>query len=249
MIKELHLAGILLLLLMSISCKEQSRAQQIVDLAMEAHGSSHLQNARVSFDFRDRHYTYTRKDNTYTYTRSFTDSTGDVQDILTNDGFYRRVNGDTVMLSEKLKNAYSNSVNSVIYFALLPYGLNDPAVNKKYLGQTQLKEKNYHLIKVSFNEEGGGEDFEDEFLYWVNTETHLMEYLAYSYLTEGGGFRFREAINPRLVAGVRFQDYINYKPQHKTDSLETLEEAFRRGEMEVLSKIELQNINVEQLQQ
>lgn len=235
---------ILLSLLLNSSCGS-SEAQSTIDKAIEAHGGNKLQEAQVSFDFRDRHYTYTRQNETFIYTREFTDSLGQVRDVLTNSRFYRLIDGDTATLTDERIKAFSNSVNSVLYFAVLPFGLNDPAVNKEFLGETEIEGETYHLVKVTFNQEGGGEDFEDQFLYWINSETNTMDYLAYSYKTEGGGVRFRKAVNPRLVEGIRFQDYINYKPKTKEASLEEMEDLFKKGELEVLSEIKLENIQVE----
>ena len=137
-------------------------------------------------------------------------------------------------------------VNSVVYFALLPYGLNDQAVNKIYVGQSTIKDEVYHKIKVTFNQEGGGEDFQDVFIYWVGEDDHKVDYLAYSYETDGGGIRFREAYNERVINGVRFVDYVNYKPKDIQD-LEVLDQEFEKGNLEELSKIELTDIKVNRL--
>ena len=51
-----------------------------------------------------------------------------INDILNNSGFKRLIDGDEVELSAKDSAAYANSVNSVHYFALLPYNLKDDAV-------------------------------------------------------------------------------------------------------------------------
>lgn len=235
-----------LILLLFTACSRPDEAQQVVDTAMDRHGSTLLENASLSFDFRDRHYTYSRQGGEYRYTREFSDSTGQaVQDVLTNEGFSRFINGQEVALPEERKRAFSNSVNSVIYFALLPWGLNDPAVHKEWLGKTEVEGTPYNLVKVSFTEEGGGEDHEDQFLYWFNATTQTLDYLAYSYKTEGGGVRFRKAVNPREIEGILFMDYINYKPASDTVSLEALEELFKKNELEVLSEIELENIQVQ----
>jgi hypothetical protein len=232
----------ILILLCTQSCKTRSKADQIVDDAIAAHGGEDYKHAAISFDFRERHYTYKRNGGTFAYTREFSDSTGKVKDVLNNEGFSRTVNGANTNMTEERKAAFSNSVNSVIYFALLPYGLNDAAVQKEYLGEANIAGSSYHLIKVTFSEEGGGQDFEDEFLYWFNTETNTMDYLAYSYHTEGGGLRFRKAVNPRRVGGILFQDYINYKPKNGEVALEALGELYRQDSLEVLSVIELENI-------
>ena len=246
MYRYLFYIPVLLLVLLNSSCSSSSsKAQTTIDNAIEAHGGNKLQQARVAFDFRDRHYTYTRQKENFTYTREFTDSLGQVRDVLTNSRFYRLIDGDTATLTDERVKAYSNSVNSVLYFSVLPFGLNDPAVNKAYLGETEIEGEPYHLVKVTFDQEGGGEDFEDQFLYWINSETNTMDYLAYSYKTDGGGVRFRKAVNPRVVEGVRFQDYINYKPKTKEASLEEMENLYKKGELEVLSEINLENIKVE----
>jgi hypothetical protein len=223
-----------------------NQAQAIIDKAIEAHGGKRYENLRLAYDFRDRHYTLERKGGNYTYTREFQDSTGQVKDVLNNEGFQRLINNKTANIPEERKNAYANSVNSVHYFALLPFGLNDPAVNKSYIGETEIKGTPYHLIKVTFSEEGGGADHEDEFLYWINANTYTMDYLAYSFQNkvEGQGYRFREAKSPREIGGVRFQDYVNYKPASKGASLESLRELYEQGQLEVLSTIELENIQV-----
>ncbi|MDX1278846.1 DUF6503 family protein, partial [Oceanihabitans sediminis] len=124
--------------------------------------------------------------------------------------------------------------------------LNDPAVNKKYLGEVSIKEKNYHKVQVTFNEEGGGEDHDDVFVYWVNTETFTVDYLAYSFKEYTGdlGLRFREAYNSRTVNGLRFVDYNNFKTEDKSLQLFDLDKVFENDKLKLLSKIELKNISV-----
>lgn len=229
------------------ACTSSPDAQAIVDAAIETHGGKAYENFQVDFDFRDKHYTAVRKGGLYTYTRAFTDSTGTYRDVLSNDGFTRHRNDTLQDLPEEKKNAFSNSVNSVIYFALLPFGLNDAAVIKTYVGEDKVKDQQYHLIKVTFQQAGGGTDHEDEFLYWINQDKHTVDYLAYSYHTNGGGIRFREAINPQRVGGIVWQDYINYKASdEKNTPLDQLMPLFKEGKLLELSRIEQNNIAVTQ---
>ena len=72
----------------------------------------------------------------------------------------------------------SNSVNSVHYFSVLPFGLNDKAVSKKLLSDITIKGVDYYTIQVTFSEDGGGDDFDDVFLYWVQKESFKLNYLA-----------------------------------------------------------------------
>ena len=215
--------------------------QKIIDSSIAYHGGKLYNSAQVEFDFRNRHYTSTRSANQYEYTRSFTDSTNKVKDVLNNNGFYREINNERVELDEKKQNAYSNSVNSVLYFAQLPYGLNDAAVIKKYLGESTIEGKNYHKIQITFKQEGGGEDFQDVFIYWFDQKTFQLDYLAYSYETDGGGMRFRKAINHRRVGGILFMDYINYKPSTEFN-LDEIDQAIENGQFVEVSRILNENL-------
>ncbi|GCC51535.1 hypothetical protein SanaruYs_17600 [Chryseotalea sanaruensis] len=227
------------------ACSTAPTAQEIVDSAILAHGGKTFDKFQVDFDFRDKHYTAIRKGGEFTYIRAFTDSTGTYRDVLNNTGFTRHRNDTLQSLTDEKRKAFTNSVNSVIYFALLPFGLNDPAVVKELVGEEEVKGKRYFVIKVSFKQEGGGADFEDEFLYWIKSENYTVDYLAYSYHTNGGGIRFREAVNPQNVGGILWQDYINYKPaDEKGTSLLQLMPMFKEGKLVELSSIELKNMQV-----
>ena len=239
----------LLAFLMFLSCSSWSKEGQVINCAIEAHGGELYQKVKISFDFRERHYQILKTPGRFEYSRAFTDSSGLVLDVLTNEGFRRTVDGKEISLSEERIRAFSNSVNSVAYFAFLPYGLNDPAARKHWLGETELEGQIYDIIKVTFDEEGGGDDFEDEFLYWINKENNQMDYLAYSYHTEGGGVRFRKAINSRMVNGIRIQDYENYMPADKSTPLEEMEALFKSGQLKLLSEIIMENVQVELLEE
>ena len=141
------------------------------------------------------------------------------------------------------KARYSRSVNSVLYFIQLPFGLNDQAVNKRYLGQSIIRGEPYDMVEVTFQQESGGEDFQDVFIYWFHHENNTMDYFAYSYEVNEGGLRFRAAINPRVVEGILFQDYENYEAKTGTD-LTKLPKYFESGTLKLLSKIENKNVKV-----
>lgn len=230
------------------ACDQRSEAEKIVDLAIEAHGGEAFERSLIEFDFRDIHYQIYKTADSFEYTREFTDSTGLIKDVLNNSGFVRTLNGTRVdTLTEERIGAFSRSVNSVAYFAFLPYGLNDPATIKEYLGEVSLNGENYHLIKVTFEQEGGGEDFDDQFLYWIDTEDYYVDFLAYSYHTDGGGVRMREVSTSQEVGGIRFQNYLNYKPENKVTPVEDLQELYETGQLELLSEINLENIKVKSL--
>lgn len=236
---------LLALLILSACGSAKEDPQQIIEKSMAASGSNLLNNAKVEFEFREREYGLQQNGGYFEMVRLWKDdSLGIIRDVVTNDGFQREINGGKVAVADSMASKYMNSINSVLYFALLPYRLNDDAVNKEYLGEEIIKGKPYFKIKVYFDEEGGGKDHDDEFIYWINKKTYFIDFLAYSYLTDGGGMRFREGYNERIVNGVRIVDNINYKPTSDI-ALENIGEAFNNDELEELSRIILEEPLVE----
>ncbi len=235
----------LLVLLTGIlfSCTDQ--ASKIISEAIDAHGGKAYQNIHVKFDFRGLHYDLENRQGVFSYQRIQKDSlNNEVKDLLTNDGFSRFVNGLQVSLPDSMAGKYERSVNSVAYFFFLPYGLNDEAVNKEFLGEVEIKDQSYSLLKVWFNEEGGGEDHQDVFMYWINKDSNLVDYLAYSYETDGGGVRFREAIKRHKLGEFTFQDYNNYGLEDAAVPLESLAIMFENGKLPLLSEIRNENISL-----
>lgn len=229
------------------SCTENTpldKAQQIVDQAIAAHGGDRYENLQASYIFRDRLYTAQLNAGTYELSRQFMQGDSLILDVLTNDGFTRLINGKNIEVADTMATKYSNSINSVHYFALLPYRLNDEAVHKKYVGTTTIKNTLYEVVQVTFSEEKGGEDFEDVYYYWFHQDQHTLDYLAYNFIVDGGGVRFRQAYNSRVVNGIRFQDYVNFKTAKGT-ALETLPALFERQQLQELSTIELEKVTVE----
>ena len=247
---------IMVVLLSFFNCKDKEikiatteSAEDIVNKSIEVYGGDLFDNSQIDFDFRDIHYQAIRNNGKFQLERHFKDSISEIRDVLSNYGFERFKDGQKVELSDSIVSLYSNSVNSVHYFSVLPYGLDGKAVHKENLGSIEIKGKDYHKIKVTFSEDGGGEDFEDEFIYWINKGGLTVDYLAYSYKELDGsqGLRFRESYNARMINGLRFADYDNYKPETSNANLEALDELFNTNTLKLLSKIELKNIAVKAL--
>jgi hypothetical protein len=226
------------------SKKENLTAQKIVDLAIEVSGKEKFKNSNISFSFREHKYISEGNCGNFIYSRIKTDSAKQIKDVYhTQRQLKRYLNDSLIALADSTANNYAESINSVMYFVQLPYRLNDNAVNKTYEGIDSIKGKAYHKIAVNFDEKGGGTDYQDNYLYWFNTEDYKLDYLAYSFVVNGGGIRFREAINERIVEGVRFVDYKNYKPKNNSLKLKDILKAFEKGQLELLSKIK--NFNIE----
>ncbi|WNJ18897.1 DUF6503 family protein [Pontibacter sp. G13] len=217
-------------------------ADDVVNASIKAHGFEDLGNAQVEFSFRGTTYSMQRDHGAYRYAREFEKDGKRFLDEMTNDGFQRTIDGEAVQVPDSMANKYRNSINSVIYFAFLPYSLNDDAVVKELLGKSKIGDIEYWKIKVTFRQEGGGEDFQDEYVYWFHPEDLTLDYLGYSYEVNGGGIRFRAAINRRSVHTLLVQDYVNYKADPSQVSVEELDEWFNSGKLEELSRIEIESV-------
>lgn len=229
-----------------ISCKEspqQLTAQQVVDQTIKASGGRLYESAEITFTFRNIIYKSVRQNGRFSLQRILPD-TLNTMDIITNDGFHRIQNGEKVILADTIAFRYMESVNSVHYFMNLPFGLNDPAVHKKLLDPVMIKGKDYHKIEITFTEDGGGVDFEDVFLYWISKDDFTVDYLAYQFFTNDGGIRFRESYNPRVIEGIRFVDYKNYRPEQKDIDFYKVDELYENDALIELSLIEKEKINV-----
>jgi len=234
------------MLLFFLSCQspKSENAEEIIQKALHQSGFDKL-SFSVDFDFRDYHYTLTRKPSFYSFSRSTIQKDVEVKDVMTSSKPLQRfIDGKVIQLSDSLQRVYSNSLNSVMYFFQLPKPLQDTAAINELVGAVVIHGDTYWTLKVTFKEEGGGEDFQDEYRYWINQKNHEIDYLAYNYLTDGGGTRFRRAINKRKIVGIFFQDYVNYKPFQKFEQLDSLPSLFEQEELEQVSLIENKNIRV-----
>lgn len=228
-----------------ISCSPTYTAQELVDKSIGYSGLNNLKKSTVTFKFRDKSYKANRDNGNFELIRTFVKDSSNYKDVLSNNGFKRFVDGKEVELSEKDQKRFGNSVNSVHYFSVLPLGLNDKAVHKKVLPSVMINGLHYYKIQVTFSEKDGGDDFDDVFIYWIRKDTFQLDYLAYSYHTNGGGARFRELKEQCVKNGVRFVDYINYKPESKNIDFYNIDKLFEEGKLKKVSEIVLEDIEVE----
>lgn len=244
--------SVLIIAVFVISCNNETKqkvnvltANEIIDKSIEVSGGESFGYSKIFFGFRDKTFMARRNGGELLLVRHFKKDKDSITDIYDNFGFKRMINEAFVKVVDSMAAKYLASVNSVHYFSVLPYGLNDKAVNKTLLEDEYIKDKNYYKIKVTFNSESGGEDYEDIFVYWVDKEFYKVDYLAYSYNeADGIGMRFREAYNEHYVNGLRFVDYNNYDAKSDSIVLTELGKAYEKNELKLLSKIELENVEV-----
>jgi len=115
----------LLFITVLISCKqntapeiEEPNANHIVNEAIKVTGGDAITSSTLQFKFRDKRYKAVRDGGAFTLNRSFTDSIGEVRDVLSNSGFARFVNNEEIKVVDSIAKIYSNAVNSVHYFSI-----------------------------------------------------------------------------------------------------------------------------------
>lgn len=238
----------ILVSVLSLSCgtsEKKSEGEKIIEKSIEASGGENYVNAEIDFTFRNRRYKSKRNGDIFRLERIVKDSAGNTtHDVLSNEGLKRFVNSKAATVPDSMVTRISDGVNSVHYFVQVPFVLNSPAANKELLGEGEVEGETYYEVKVTFREEGGGTDFEDEFLYWIHKENFTVDYLAYRFFTNDGGIRFRKALNPRVVEGIRFVDYQNYKAKEFSTPLRDLDSLYEAGKLEFFSDIQTENISV-----
>mgnify|MGYP000577813830 CR=1 FL=1 len=240
-----YLAVLLLLCLMACKLSEQKlTAQEIINKTILFSGADKVANSKITFKFRENSYTAVRNKGIFKLFRTYRKDSLIIKDVLKNNGYERSINAKLVNVADSMIAKYRNSINSVHYFSVLPFGLNAAAVNKKLLKSATLKGKEYYKIEITFSKEGGGDDFDDVFIYWIGKEDFLIDYLAYSYHTNGGGKRFRVLKEQCIKNGIRFVDYHNYKPLNESVSLADVDQAFESNGLIKVSEIILKDIEV-----
>lgn len=216
-------------------------AKKIIDACIAAHGGKNYERLNISFDFRKFRVKIKNIGNTFQYERTTKDSLNNsVSDILNNMGFSREINGQKQSLSYSENDKYKEAINSIAYFVLLPYKLNDESVNSQFVGTIKIEDQDYDKIKIWFNKEGGGKDFTDVFCYWINQKTRMIDYLSYT----NGGPRFRKVTHREKISGIHVQDFENYEILDKSISPTEYDAAYISGKYKFLSKIEQTNYKV-----
>jgi hypothetical protein len=224
----------------------QDPAAAIIEETRDVHGSAILDIATIHLDFRGDMYVVRRSNGLFEYSRSYVENGVEVRDVITNDSTFRLIDGVPITVDERERQSIESRVNSVIYFALLPFNLADPAVRSAHLGEVSIRGEPYDAIEVTFEEDGGGRDWQDRYVYWIHSRNRTMDFLAYSFSDDdGGGSRFREAVNPRQIAGVRFQDYLNYTVDTLVFAIERYPDFLDSDALELVSTVEIDEIVVD----
>jgi hypothetical protein len=237
--------GALLILSGCGSPEEPEGAAAVVRDAIARHGGERFERSTVTFHFRGTPYRVERNDGFFRYERRFRDSEGrEIVEALSNDGASRTVDGTPALLPREILDGIERGVNSVVYFGFLPFRLDDDAVRLRDLGEAMVEGEPYHKVEVTFDAEGGGQDADDRFVYWFHREEGTLDYLAYRYHRDGGGTRFRRAVNRRDVEGILIQDWENFTGAMPVDDIAAYDVLLEENLLVPVSLVALEDVRV-----
>ncbi len=217
----------------------QARGRDIIRRAVRAHGHDKLAEATVQFRFRGTPYRMSRRGGRYRFERTVRRNGRVLAEVLTNDGYAPTLDGQPLSLPAPQRDARRRSLNSVVYFASIPFVLEDPAVRPRAGEPMTIKGRIYDTVEVRFTADGGGDDHDDVFLYWFDRETARLDYLAYSFRTGEGGVRLRVATDHTEVGGMTFIQWENYGLPDRRIPLDTLPARWLESRLPRLSAIRL----------
>ncbi|MGF1510766.1 MAG: DUF6503 family protein [Myxococcota bacterium] len=210
----------------------------LLEKTIQAHGARRLANSTYAFEFRGDRIRMHRRDGVFCYERIETEADGETVTRLDNDGLVRWKDG----VQRPAPDAAGRSLNSIVYFASLPYPLLDPAVHVEKRADQRIRGRAFHVLDVSFRRQGGGDDHEDTFRYWLDAESSLITFMAYRFSRDGGGVRFREATDYVTVGRVRFIQWKNFGVQDSTPPFDQVLKRWREGTLPLISVVELEHL-------
>ena len=237
--------GVGLVLLLS-SCQEGVEGPAaIVQESIERYGGDVFDRIHISWGFREVPFEVTRDNGVFRYQRTVEDSLGQaIVEVMENEGSWIEVNGERQELDSRSRARLETAVNSVVYFGFLPFRLDDPVVQLEDLGTAEVDGELYQKVAVTFQQEGGGPDWEDRFIYWFHEGDRTLDYLAYREATEVETTRFRRAVNRREVGGLLVQDYENYTGGPDVGDVADYDRLFEAGGLRLVSMVVFDNLEV-----
>lgn len=258
-------AALVALVAASAHVRPEPTAREVVDHARRAHGVAVLDDACAILVFRGDTYYAARSNGGFTY-RLLAAAREQALVTLTNDTLvvdtlayeaYRKgktmpfgyVFRDSVRANAaSIVRAAETQLNSVIYFAFLPYNLNDPAVRLRRLDDATFDGRTHRTVEVTFAQENGGRDHDDRFVYWFDADSGLLRALAYRFHTGDGGTRFRRVSRIHQAedrdALVRLNDYEAYTDTTIGDRIEAYPQHIGAATMQRLPDIALDSVRI-----
>ena len=220
---------------------------EIVDRAIDHHGGDRYRHSRARLQLCSKPGCYEVSaavdGGLYEY-RVKGPVRGGVREVVaSNDRVLHWHDGRAMEVTPESEVALRDWVMGRVYFAFLPYRLDDDSVVGEDLGLETWAGRELHKVKVTFAA-GSSTDADDEFLYWFDPRTGRLEQFAYSFVGSPGGLRFRRLYNFRRVGGLLFFDQENWGAAGDDLRVEQIDSGFVTS-MERISTVELESIQVD----
>lgn len=223
---------------------------QVLERAIEHHGGDVYEHSVSELNICSRSGCYrvaVRMDGgLYRYRVSGPVSAGHREVEATNDAVAHWHDGVEQELAPGDASRLRDWVMERVYFAFLPYRLNDPSVLHQDLGRETWGGRELHKIKITFWA-GSSTDAQDQYLYWFEPASGRLEQFAYSYQGEPGGIRFRRLFNHRRVGGILFFDQENLGLEGDHLSVDAITPEYVEITLRAISTVTLEDIRVEPL--
>ncbi len=244
--QRLSLCTITASALLLTACQEVPEGPAaIVRASIERYGGEAFDRVHIRWDFRGIPFEVNRDNGRFRYQRIVEDSLGQsIVEVLENEGSWIEVGGERQELEPRGRARLETAVNSVVYFGFLPFHLDDPPVRLADLGTSEVDGELYHKVEVTFQQEGGGPDWEDRFIYWFHEEDRTLDYLAYREAADVETTRFRRAVNRREIGGLLVQDYENYTGDPNVGDVAEYDQLFEAGGLRLVSMVEFDDLEV-----
>lgn len=222
----------------------------IVDQAIDHHGGDRYRASRTTLEVCSKSGCFQAEarvdgDNyRYEATRVRNGVTRRVR--MTNDTVSAWQNGKADALTPDREQRHRDWVMQRIYFAFLPYRLNDSSVWKQDLGLETWGDQKLHKVKVSFTP-GSSSDADDTYMYWFDPATGEVVQFAYDYKGSPGGLRFRQAVNHRRIGGILFFDQENYGAEGDGLRVDQITPRYA-ATLRLVSTVRFENIAIEPIE-
>lgn len=237
--------------LVSEARAEEGERLEIVDRAIEFHGGDLYLASETELDICSKSGCFdvlARLEGE----RYFYDVAGEVRGLhhrvrSSNDDLELLIAGSKMAHPPEETQGLRDWAMARVYFAFLPFRLNDPSVVKEDLGLETWDGRELHKVKVTFAA-GSSSDASDEYLYWFDPETARVEQFAYSFEGNPGGLRFRRGHNYRRVEGILFFDQENLGVEGEGLTVDLVTPGYVDEKMRQISSVELRNVEVRPLE-
>lgn len=229
------------------AAEEKKNRLPIVDRAIEHHGGGLYEDSETELDVCSRSGCYRVIANVlagrYSYNVFGPYLNHRRRVVSTSDDLTHTLDGAPQKIAPDEAQSLRDWAMARVYFAFLPYRLNDPNVFKEDLGIEDWEGRKLHKVKVTFAP-GSSTDASDEYIYWFDPETARVEQFAYSFEGAPGGLRFRQGSNYRREGGILFFDQSNLGAAGDELSVDQITPEFVRDKMRLISRVSFRNIDV-----